>query len=94
MVKKVGDMELYTVKELAKLLDFQETTVRKMLREGTFKGKKLGKKWFITDKAIQDYFMEGKKNNQDKNLKALWQYLEENDMTWIDLIKELESEEE
>jgi|AntDeeMinimDraft_4_1070355.scaffolds.fasta_scaffold01930_5 excisionase family DNA binding protein len=66
MVKKVGDIELYTVKELAKLLDFQETTVRKMLREGTLKGKKLGKKWFITDKAIQDYFMEEEKNKDDE----------------------------
>jgi len=93
MVKKVGDMELYTVKELAELLDFQETTVRKMLREGTLKGKKLGKKWFITDKAIQDYFIE-EAENKDDGFNALREYLEENDMTWVDLIKELESEEE
>lgn len=93
MVKKVGDMELYTVKELAELLDFQETTVRKMLREGTLKGKKLGKKWFITDKAIQDYFIE-EAENKDDGFNALREYLEENDMTWVDLIKELENEEE
>lgn len=93
MVKKVGDMELYTVKELAELLDFQETTVRKMLREGTLKGKKLGKKWFITDKAIQDYFIE-EAENKDDGFNALREYLEKNDMTWVDLIKELESEED
>lgn len=66
MVKKVGDMELYTVKELAELLDFQETTIRKMLREETIKGKKLGKKWFITDKAIQDYFLDNDNEEEEQ----------------------------
>lgn len=66
MVKKVGDMELYTVKELAELLDFQETTIRKMLREETIKGKKLGKKWFITDKAIQEYFLDNDNKEEEQ----------------------------
>ena len=66
MVRKIGDMELYTVPELAELLDFQETTIRKMLRKDIIKGKKLGKKWFITDKAIQNYFLETGTEDKEK----------------------------
>ena len=59
-------MELYTVPELAELLDFQATTIRKMLRKDIIKGKKLGKKWFITDKAIQNYFLETGPKDKEK----------------------------
>jgi len=37
-------MEIYTVHELAELLDLQQKTVRCYLHEGVFKGNKLARK--------------------------------------------------
>lgn len=54
--KKIGDMELYEVEDLASLLGIQERTIRRLLRDGTLKGKKLAKRWYVTDRALQEYF--------------------------------------
>ncbi len=59
--KKIGDMELYEVEDLSQLLGIQERTIRRLLREGTLKGKKLAKRWYVTDRALQEYF-----NNTDQ----------------------------
>ena len=57
-VVKIGEMELYDVEELARLLDVQDRTIRKYLREGRLKGRKLAKKWYVTAASLQDYFEE------------------------------------
>ncbi len=58
MSKKIGDLELYTVEELAELLDVQERTLRRFLREGTLKGRKLAGRWYITSEGLKAYFEE------------------------------------
>lgn len=55
---KIGDMELYDVEELSKLLGIQDSTIRKLLKDGTLKGRKLARRWFVTDQSIKDYFNE------------------------------------
>ena len=58
MPKQIGDLKLYDVPELAELLDVQERTIRAYLREGKIKGKKMARKWMVTEEALRDYFEE------------------------------------
>jgi excisionase family DNA binding protein len=58
MPKKLGDLTLYSVEELSKILDIQETTIRKYLREGKLKGRKLARKWYVTEESLTEYFRE------------------------------------
>ena len=53
---QVGDMKLYDVEEVAEMLDVGEPTIRRYLREGRLKGKKLAKRWYVSEEAIKDYF--------------------------------------
>lgn len=53
---QVGDMKLYDVEEVAEMLDVGSPTIRRYLREGRLKGKKLAKRWYVSEEAIKDYF--------------------------------------
>ena len=53
---QVGDMKLYEVEELAEMLNVGEPTIRRYLREGKLKGKKLAKRWYVSEEALKDYF--------------------------------------
>jgi excisionase family DNA binding protein len=55
---KVEDDGLYDVPEIAAILGITDRTVRKMLREGKFKGRRLGKRWYVPGSAIKAYFLE------------------------------------
>lgn len=58
MPKKIGQLTLYGVEELSQLLDIQETTIRKYLREGKLKGKKLARRWYVSEESLSDYFSQ------------------------------------
>jgi excisionase family DNA binding protein len=58
MPKKIGDIRLYSVEELSELLDIQETTVRKYLREGRIRGRKLARRWYVSEESLATYFRE------------------------------------
>lgn len=53
---QVGDMKLYDVEELAKMLTVGEPTIRRYLRQGKLKGKKLAKRWYVSEDNLKDYF--------------------------------------
>jgi excisionase family DNA binding protein len=53
---QVGDMKLYDVEELAEMLDVGLPTIRRYLREGKLKGKKLAKRWYVSEENLKDYF--------------------------------------
>ena len=53
---QVGDMKLYDVEEVAEILSVGEPTIRRYLRQGKLKGKKLAKRWYVSEEAIKDYF--------------------------------------
>ena len=53
---QVGDMKLYDVDELAEMLDVGLPTIRRYLREGKLKGKKLAKRWYVSEENLKDYF--------------------------------------
>ena len=58
MPKKVGSLELYDIEELSKLLAIQQKTIRAMLKEGRLKGRKLARKWYVTEEGLREYFSE------------------------------------
>ena len=53
---QVGDMKLYAVEEVAEMLNVGTPTIRRYLRQGQLKGKKLAKRWYVSEEAIKDYF--------------------------------------
>jgi excisionase family DNA binding protein len=55
---QMGDLKLYPVEELATLLNIQESTVRKILREGRIPGRKLAKRWYVSEDSLQAYFRQ------------------------------------
>lgn len=56
MPKKIGDLKLYSVEELSEILDIQETTIRRYLRDGKLKGRKLARRWYISEESLAEYF--------------------------------------
>ena len=67
MSTQIGALKLYDVEELAKLLDVREKTIRAYLRDGKLKGRKIARKWYIPEDALQEYFSqpEPAKDGQD-----------------------------
>jgi len=53
---EIGDFRLYTIREAAKLLGFSYDGIRQYIKTGKIKARKLGVKYFITEKALKDYF--------------------------------------
>lgn len=53
---EIGNMKVFNVKETAKMMEYNEQTIRKLLREKRLKGKRLANKWVVTEKSIQEYF--------------------------------------
>ena len=54
----IGDVKLYTVPEVAELLQLEEPTIRAMLRRGQLKGKKVANRWHVAEEWLQELFME------------------------------------
>jgi excisionase family DNA binding protein len=69
MPKIIGDMTLYTVLELSKLLDVTEVTLRRYINEGKLKAKKIGGAYHVSEEALREYIEKGeprKDNSQNK----------------------------
>jgi len=50
-----GNLVVYTVKDLSKLLNTTPQTVRKYISEGRIKGKKIGRQWLIEEEAVKEF---------------------------------------
>ena len=57
---KFSDKELYSVRELEKILPITPLTIREYIRKGKIKGKKIGKSWFVLKQDLEA-FLEGNK---------------------------------
>jgi len=57
-IQPVGELKLYDVEELSKILHIQERTVRKLFKDGTLKGRKLARKWYISEDKLREYFSQ------------------------------------
>jgi excisionase family DNA binding protein len=62
---QIGDIKAYDVQEIAKLFDMTPQSIRKFIREGRIKGRKVGTRWYVTEEAIRDYLMGV--DNDDEN---------------------------
>ena len=71
-IKVSESLVLYDVAELAKLLDVQEVTVRKLFRAGKIRGRKLARKWYVTEDLLQEYFSqpEPERSQDDGEVRA------------------------
>ncbi len=58
MPKKIGQLTLYSIDDLHKILGISKMTLRAYLREGRIRGRKLGVSWFVTEEAMREYFEE------------------------------------
>lgn len=56
-----GNLTLFNVEELAKKFDMNPMTIRRLFREGRLKGKKMGRRWYLSEEALRTYFAETSK---------------------------------
>lgn len=49
------DIKIYTVPELVKLFQLNPQSVRRYLKEGRLKGRKVGTKWLVTEESIREF---------------------------------------
>ena len=58
---EVDGMKAYTVKETAELLHLTIWTIRKYIREGKLKSRKIGPKYYILSDEIKEFVKKGAK---------------------------------
>ncbi len=64
MPKQVGDITLYTVLELSKLLDVTEVTLRRYIKSGRLKAKTIGGAYHISEEALKEFIDNGDRTEQ------------------------------
>ena len=47
---------LYDINELSEKFNIAPHTIRDYLKAGKLKGRKMGKRWYVSDHAIEEYF--------------------------------------
>ncbi len=55
-IKVSEDLVLYDVEELAKLFGMSEKSIRLLLKEGKLQGRKMARKWYVTETELKAYF--------------------------------------
>jgi len=62
----IGSVTLYDVEELSRLLQVHEVTVRKLLRTGRLPGRKLAKRWYVSEDALKEFFLQPEPAGDDE----------------------------
>lgn len=55
MPKQIGRVLLYDLQELSEKLEIDVRSLRKWIRDGKIKAKKIGVKYFITEQNLYEY---------------------------------------
>jgi excisionase family DNA binding protein len=55
---QLGTLVLYNVEEFSAKFGLHVVTVRKLIRQGRIKGRKMGNRWYVSEDAFRDYFRE------------------------------------
>lgn len=50
-----GNIVVYTVADLSKLLNTTPQTVRRYINEGKIKGRKVGRQWLVDEEAVKEF---------------------------------------
>lgn len=61
----MADMKVYTLLEVEKLLGVSYQSLRKFIKRGDIKARKVGTKWIVTEDALKEYLESG---NQKESL--------------------------
>ena len=60
---RIGELALYDLEELSEKLQVNVRSLRRWIREGKIKAKKVGVKYYITEQSLSEYFE--KADNRD-----------------------------
>ncbi len=52
---EICGINVFTVQEICELFDLSPQSVRRYLREGKIKARKVGTKWLVTEEAIRAF---------------------------------------
>ena len=63
MVKQIGDIKIYSVKDLHEALGVNERTIRDWFNKGRLKGVKIGIEWHITEENLR-MFLSGEEGGE------------------------------
>lgn len=55
-----GDTKFYTLDEIAKAFNVTKITIRSYLKEGKLRGEKMGKRWYVSEESIKEFFNKEK----------------------------------
>lgn len=53
---QIGDIRLYSLKELSEKLGVTKITLQTYLKTGKIKGRKMGTTWHVTEESLREYF--------------------------------------
>ena len=53
---EIDGMKVYTLTEASKIMGMNKVTIRKYIHAGKLKAKMIGRKWWIPEKSIKDFF--------------------------------------
>jgi predicted site-specific integrase-resolvase len=76
VVKQIGEIKLYSVKDLHNALTINERTIRDWFNKGRIKGVKIGAEWHITEENLRKFLNaeeggEIKSSKQTRQLRSL-----------------------
>jgi len=61
---KLGDTTFYSTEELSKILGITLPTLRKYIKSGKLKGKKIGGTWFVAESNLKKFLGNNKEENK------------------------------
>ena len=56
MPKQIGKLTLYELAEISEKIGCHINTLRKYLRDGRIKGRKVGNRWFVSEEGLREFF--------------------------------------
>jgi excisionase family DNA binding protein len=65
MVKKIGDLKLYSVLDISERLDITDVTIRKYIKTGRLSAQKIGGAWLVSEKNLQAFLTGETVNSQE-----------------------------
>ena len=63
---QIGDIKIYSLKEIAEPLRVTPVTLRKYIGWGSLKGQKVGQKWYVTEESLREFFNKIWPTNPEK----------------------------
>lgn len=70
MMKQIGDIKLYSVKDLHESLGMNAITIRDWFKKGRLKGVKIGIEWHITEENLRKFLSAEEGDDREKPKKT------------------------